>query len=447
MKYTFLGGIRLNEHKGTSRCPIVRISPPSVVTIPMSQHIGAPCTPVVSAGDIVDKGQVIGIVEKGLGCPVHASISGKVKEIVSVNNSAGIPVKSVVIENDFRDRVSPTVVPYIKALNKTTADEIISIVRDAGISGLGGASFPTYAKIQSALEKVDTVIVNCAECEPYITVNHRLLLENPMAVVNGLKIILKALGLRSGIIAVEDNKMSAVRMLESLDLDPKMIKVKVLVTKYPQGDERQLIYALTGKELPSGKLPADVGCVIFNAETCAAIYNAFSTGMPLIERIVTVAGDCIAKPSNLLVPIGTPFKDIIAFCGGFTKAPKKVISGGPMMGIAQWSLDTPVIKGTSAVLAFSEELDNNKKQLSACIRCGRCVRNCPMHLMPLYIASYAQQDDIDKCEKYDALSCVECGTCTYNCPGNVEIVQYIRVAKSKIIERNKQKATAAKREN
>ncbi|MBQ8005527.1 MAG: electron transport complex subunit RsxC [Clostridia bacterium] len=401
---------------------------PAEISIPMSQHIGAHCTPAVKVGERVLRGQVIGEVS-GLGCPVHSSVSGTVKAITSYNNAQAQPIQTVVIENDGLYEMHPDIKPCEKKLTEATADEIIEAVRKAGISGMGGATFPTHAKIRSAIGKVDRLIINCAECEPFITANHRLMLERPAEIINGTKILLKALGLREADIAIEDNKLDAAAKLEERIGASRMINIRIMKTKYPQGDERQLIYALTGKEVPQGKLPADVGCVIFNAETCAAIYRAFALGMPLIERIVTVDGDCIATPKNLLVPIGTSYKDVIDFCGGLKKEPKKIVSGGPMMGFAQWNINSPVVKGTSAILVLSEKMCPEEKNDYACIRCGRCVKNCPMHLMPNYLAQFAQRGKHDEAENYDVMSCVECGTCTYNCPAHVPIVQYIRVSK------------------
>lgn len=432
MTYTFRGGTHVAEHKDTRNSPIEKMTPPAEIYIPMSQHIGAHCTPTIKVGDRVLRGQVVGEVEKGLGCPVHSSVSGTVKAISSYNNAQAQPVKTVVIENDGEYELHPDVKPFEKKLTDTTTEEIIEVVRKAGISGMGGATFPTYAKIQSAIGKVDKLIINCAECEPFITANHRLMLERPVEIINGTKILLKALGLREADIAVEDNKPDAIDKLREKLGDSKMISVKVMKTKYPQGDERQLIYALTGKEVSQGKLPADVGCVIFNAETCAAVYRAFAYGMPLLERVVTVAGDCVVTPKNVLVPIGTTYKELIDFCGGTKKEPKKLISGGPMMGFAQWDMGSPVVKGTSALLLFSEEMSYDTTENYACIRCGRCVKNCPMHLMPNYLAQFSQKGRYEETEGYDVMSCVECGTCSYNCPGNVPIVQYIRVAKGAI---------------
>lgn len=432
LAYTFRGGIHVDEYKNTRRSRIETLPAPKTVTIPLSQHIGAPAVPLVRKGDIVAMGQKIAdIAEGALGCPIHASVSGKVTDIIKKVIPNGMVVEHIVIENDMLDTPWHGMTPVQKKLADVSCEEVIDIVREAGISGMGGAAFPTHEKIKSAVGKVDKIIVNCAECEPFITANHRLLLEHPASVINGVKILLKALGVRTAYIAIEDNKQDAIERMEELTQGSRMISVKVMKTKYPQGDERQLIYALTGEELPTGKLPADVGCVIFNAETCAAVYKAFAFGLPLISRIVTVDGDCVRRPKNLLVPIGTSVSDIIEFCGGLIREPKKIINGGPMMGSAQFDTEMPITKATSAVLIFSDAMGRTVKS-GTCIRCGKCIDNCPMHLMPMYIAQFSKINDLARSEEYGAMSCVECGSCSYNCPGGVEIVQHIRVAKAAI---------------
>ncbi len=437
MALTFRGGVHVPEEKNTRSKSVQLFDSPNTVSIPMSQHIGAPCVPTVKKGDRVDMGQVIGEVKAGLGCPVHASVSGTVIAIEEKRNAMGMAVQNIVIENDGKNRVSPEIKPYDGSFEDISFENVVEVVRRAGISGMGGATFPTYAKIQSAKDKVDTLIVNCAECEPYITANHRLLLEEPEAVIGGMKILLRAFGLRTGDIAIEDNKPDAIRIIREKTKGEKYADVRVLKTKYPQGDERQLIYAITGKEIPAGKLPADVGCVVFNAETCASVYRAFVYGMPLIRRIVTVDGDCVARPCSVRCPIGTSYRDLIDFCGGAVKEIKYIINGGPMMGAAQWDIDASVTKGTSAILVFSEKVKPVYEQPSACIRCGRCVRACQMRLMPNYLATFSREGKYDLCEKYDVMSCVECGACSYVCPGSVPITQLNRAAKAKINEKRR----------
>ena len=436
--YTFRGGTHLREHKETAALATERLPEPASVSIPLSQHIGAHARAVVRPGDTVRLGQVIGTVEQGLGCPVHASVSGTVRAIVTRRNAVGTPIQNVVIDNDGQRLWDESIRARETGLSEATTEEIVEMVRQAGISGLGGATFPTYAKIRSAVGKADRVIVNCAECEPYLTADHRLLLERGEIVISGLEVVMHALGVKTGILAVEDNKPDAIahlrerlRKREPLErgLD---LRVAVMKTKYPQGDERQLVYALTGREIPAGALPADVGCMIVNAETAAAVSRAFWRGLPLVSRIVTVAGDCVRQPKNVRVPLGASVQDLIAFCGGLTQTPKKMITGGPMMGYALWDPETPVVKSTSGILLFSAAYDRINTLHSPCIHCGRCVAHCPMHLMPNYLAQYAMAGDYDRAREMDAMSCVECGTCSYNCPAGVEIVQYIRVAKGAI---------------
>ena len=436
--YTFRGGTHLREHKETAALATERLPEPASVSIPLSQHIGAHARAVVRPGDTVRLGQVIGTVEQGLGCPVHASVSGTVRAIVTRRNAVGTPIQNVVIDNDGQRLWDESIRARETGLSEATTEEIVEVVRQAGISGLGGATFPTYAKIRSAVGKADRVIVNCAECEPYLTADHRLLLERGEIVISGLEVVMHALGVKTGILAVEDNKPDAIahlrerlRKREPLErgLD---LRVAVMKTKYPQGDERQLVYALTGREIPAGALPADVGCMIVNAETAAAVSRAFWRGLPLVSRIVTVAGDCVRQPKNVRVPLGASVQDLIAFCGGLTQTPKKMITGGPMMGYALWDPETPVVKSTSGILLFSAAYDRINTLHSPCIHCGRCVAHCPMHLMPNYLAQYAMAGDYDRAREMDAMSCVECGTCSYNCPAGVEIVQYIRVAKGAI---------------
>ena len=395
--YTFRGGTHVEEYKNTRGKKIEKLPLPEVVEIPLAQHIGVVCRPVVKAGDHVYRGQLIGEASSGLYCLVHSSVSGTVSEIKVRHNAQAQPVETVVIKSDGLQELDPGIHPHDRKLSETSPDEIVEIIRKAGISGMGGAMFPTHAKIKSSMGRVNRLIVNCAECEPFITANHRLMLERPQDIVNGAKILLRALGLTLAELAVEDNKADAINRLLEVIGKSSFIKVRV----------------------------------VFNAETCAVIYRAFAYGLPLIERCITVDGDCIAEPKNLLVPLGASYRSLIECCGGLVKKPYKIINGGPMMGAARWEIDAPVTKGTSAVLVFSEDFAK-QSDYSACIRCGRCVKNCPMHLMPVYLAQYAMARRYDDAEKMGVMSCVECGTCSYNCPGNVQIVQYIRVAKGAI---------------
>ncbi len=430
MSLTFKGGLHPEENKITAKSPVEVMPEPKEVSIAMSQHIGAPCIPTVKKGDRVYKGQTIGVGEGGLVCPVHSSVSGTVTGIVDRVGASGQKVTHVVIENDFTSETDPEIKPNEKTLEDSTFEEIIEAVKNAGIAGLGGATFPTHFKIAGARGKVEKLIINCCECEPYITANHRLMLERPEDIINGVKVVLKALGISTCDIAIEDNKKDAVKAMSEKLEGTEGISIKVLKTKYPQGDERQIIYAIDKIEIPTGKLPADVGRIVLNAETTAAIWRAFKFGTPLIDRIITVTGDCIANPKNLIVPLGTSISDVITYCGGYTADVEKIISGGPMMGTAQWDESAPVVKGTASILCFGKKKKSTAPE--ACIHCGKCVGSCPMHLMPLYLASFSKLGDWESCREFDVMSCVECGCCTYQCPGNVPIVQYIRTAKGKL---------------
>lgn len=402
---------------------------PAVVRISLAQHSGAPMKATVKPGDHVYYGQQIGISEAAIWCPVHASVSGTVKAIELISDAGrAVPVEAVVIENDGLDERDPEA-PKPKPQSEQTPEDVVELVRQAGIVGMGGAVFPAYAKIKSSTGKAKTLLVNCAECEPYITADHRLMLEHPTELLGGIDILIRAMGIEKTIIAIEDNKSDAARLLREHARERDDIEVRLLKTKYPQGEKSQIIYALTKTEPTHGVRLSDIGYVIFNAGTCASVYRACTSGEPLTDRIVTVDGDCIKTPMNVLARVGTPITDIVEFCGGLVRVPKKVINGGPMMGAAQWNMNGVVTKGTSALLFFSAEAERAYELPPACINCGKCVRNCPMHLMPNYLVRLAKEKNYSECEKYSISDCIECGTCSYNCPGHMEIVQYIRVAK------------------
>lgn len=430
MNPSFKGGLHINEHKNTSTCAVRRITAPALVKISLAQHSGAPMKATVAPGDHVNVGQPISTSEAAIWCPVHASVSGTVKAIELISDAGrAAPVEAIVIENDHLNTPDPGMTQP-KPLSELSGDEIVELVRRAGVVGLGGAVFPTYAKIKSSTGKAKTLLVNCAECEPYITADHRTMLEQTDEVIGGVRLLIQAMKVERAILAIEDNKKDAAELLRSRLRPDDRIEVRLLKTKYPQGDKSMLVYSTTRIEPTHGVRLADIGFAVFNVSSCVAVYRACTDGTALTERTVTVDGDCIAEPQNISVPIGTPIRDIIAFCGGLKRQPHKVVNGGPMMGVAQWNLDGVVTKGTSALLFLSGDEEHKNSLPPVCIRCGRCVKNCPMHLMPNYLVKLAQAKKYSECEKYSISDCMECGTCTYNCPGHMEIVQYIRVAKS-----------------
>ena len=429
MAFSFFGGVHPKENKWYACDKETQVFPePDIVVIPMAQHIGAPCKPLVAKGDLVTKGQKIGD-NQGLCVPVHASVSGKVKAVEVRPHTNGSTVLSVVIENDHLDTLCETIKPRTQEeVDELTPEQLVDIIHEAGIVGMGGATFPTHVKLSGGIGKVDTAIINAGECEPYITSDDRLCREHPEQVVKGLQIIMKIFGLKEGHIGIEDNKPEAIAALKAAATDG--IIVDVLPAKYPQGAEKQLIYAVTGREVPSGGLPAAVGCAVFNAATTRAICEAVYDGMPLIQRIVTVSGDILMEPKNLLVPIGTSFNDLLNACG-HSENPYKVLSGGPMMGVAQYDLSVPTIKGVNAVTVLGRKNEYAVEDVR-CLRCGKCIDACPMKLMPVLMYKAWQNGDVEEMKKNNIMDCIECGSCAYTCPASVPLVLGFRVAKQVI---------------
>lgn len=432
MAQSFFGGIHPNDKKAaTNKKPIELLPPPAQVVIPMSLHIGAPCKPCVAVGDQVTVGQKIGETSAFVSAPIHASVSGKVVAVEPRIHFSGVKVMSVVIENDFNDTLCPDIKPVEKP-GDLTPEQLVEIVKEAGIVGLGGATFPTHIKISSGLGKVDTVIINAAECEPYITSDHRYMLERPEEIIGGAKILARIFGVDRVHIGVEANKQNAAELLRlKIEEEKAPAVVEVLHTRYPQGAEKQLCQSITGRQVPPGALPAAIGCAVFNTVTAAAIYQAVTRGMPVTRRVVTVSGSGVNDPKNLDCPIGTPICELLDACGGVKKTTFKVMMGGPMMGHVQYDMDAPIGKGTNAILAFCED-EERTVEPPACIRCGKCVSVCPMHLMPVFMYQYERAGMLQELESANVMDCIECGACTYICPGRLHLVQTFRAGKQKI---------------
>ena len=426
MKHLFFGGIHPKYQKelSTGITDFVTVTPAQVV-IPMQQHIGAPCTPLVQVGDKVLRGQKIGDGE-GLCVPVHASVSGTVVAIERRPHPTAGSALAVVIENDFQNHSAEPVHPQ-------SDDEILHAIREAGIVGMGGAAFPGNVKALGAMGNVDTLIANGCECEPYITADDSLLRTKPREVLEGMMILYSILHPKHLVLAVEDNKQIAIGKIRDLAAEYPHIELRVLPTRYPQGAEKQLIQAVTGREVPPGKLPVSVGCAVFNVSTYAAIYRAVRLGTALTERIVTVSGEAINRPQNFIVPIGTPFRDLIQIAGGMNDKTERVISGGPMMGFAQNDLDAPVVKATNSILCLLKD-ENGAAENPVCLRCGKCVGVCPMRLQPLYMYRFTNAGRIEELERLNLLDCMECGSCAFTCPGKLPLVEVFRKGKKMLRE-------------
>ncbi len=439
-KFTFSGGIHPSGKKSATKDrALVYVSAPKLLYFPLNQHIGAPLSPTVSVGDRVLKWQKIADSQAFMSAPLHSSVSGTVKDIGLYLNHSNQKVPTIVIENDGMNETAEPI--HTQAIDDLSPNEMRSIIKEAGIVGMGGAGFPTHVKLSPPEDKEIThLIINGAECEPYLTADRRVMLEMTDDVVGGIKCLMRLLNLSRCYVGIEDNAPEAISLLEEKTKNTG-ITICTLKKKYPQGSEKQIINAITGKEVPMGKLPMDVGCIVINIGTVAQIYRALSQGIPLCERIVTVSGDAVSEPSNLYVPLGTPFSALVEACGGTKGDVHKIIMGGPMMGIAGVSLDIPVVKGTSGLLLFSEKYAKAQKELN-CIRCGRCVSVCPMKLVPTTLDLYSRKGDTSTLIKNNIMNCMECGSCTFVCPSKRYLVQSIRLGKQKV---NAQRAKEAKK--
>lgn len=425
------GGAKVPHRKHTANLESVVMPPPKQVIIPMQQHIGAPCVPTVKAGDTVDLGQVIGDSDSFVSAPIHASVSGTVSKLTTVQLPAGNKVQAVVIDSDGEMRPCPGLRPP----KVESAADLVKAARESGLVGLGGAGFPAHVKLNVPKDKkIDTLLINVAECEPYITADHREALENSWAVLSGVYAIKELLSIDRVLIAVENNKPDVIKVLSEIaysdSRDPENhVRVLPLKASYPQGAEKVLVQACTGRKVPAGKLPADVGCLVMNVTSVSFLANYLKTGMPLVSKRLTIDGSAILQPQNVIVPLGAPIRDVIEFCGGYKTDPKKLLMGGPMMGMALTDDSLPVLKQNNAILAF-DEVDAKLMEPTACIRCGRCVQGCPMHLMPTALERQALLKNAEELTRLGVMTCMECGCCAYNCPAGRQLVQAIRMGKA-----------------
>lgn len=428
-----LPAVHVAHHKNTAESPTEKMPVPDKVYISMSQHIGAPCQPQVAVGDLVKVGQVIGDTDAFVSAPIHSSVSGKVAAIEKSLTTSGVWDLVVTIATDKQQEVLEGLAP--PEINDK--DSFIKAVRASGLVGLGGAAFPTHIKFNPKnLDEVDTLVINGAECEPYLTADYRNMMESSELLINGLKNTLKYLNIKRGIIGIENNKATAINKLREMVKNTPEIEVMELRAVYPQGGERVLIYETTGRQIPIGKLPADIGVIVSNISSIVALQTFIETGMPLVSKKVTVDGNAIRTPKNIEAPIGTPISQLIEFCGGYKKPPKKIIMGGPMMGAAVFDDGMTVNKNTSGILIFDEELARLPKE-TACINCGRCVRACPMLLMPTLLAKAFEAKDVEQLKKLNVALCMECGCCSYVCPAKKQLSFTNKLGKQLVMEGGK----------
>ena len=424
MSMFHLHGVHLKHRKNTAESVPVRMPIPRTVTLPMSMHIGAPAIPVVKVGETVKVGQLVGEAAQGLSSPVYSGVSGSVKKIDEMVVSSGATIRTVLIECDGEQTVSETVTPP----TVTSREEFLAAVRESGIVGLGGAGFPTTVKLSADVSRIDTIVVNGAECEPYITSDTRTMLDESALVAEGIALLMKYLETDRCVIGIEKNKPACIAEMRRVTAEMTGVTVKTLPSVYPQGGEKVLVYHTVGRVIGEGKLPLDCGVIVINCTTLAAIARYIRTGMPLVERCVTVDGSAVAEPKNVIVPIGTSVMDLLEFCGGFSQVPRKILYGGPMMGVALADLSMPILKQTNAILAFGRK-EATPPPTSPCIKCGRCMEHCPFGLSPVEIAKAYEAQDGAALEKLKVNLCMECGCCSYVCPAKRNLVQQNKLAK------------------
>ena len=425
------GGVMQGHYKNTAESPSVVMPPPKFVTILMSQHIGAACVPCVKKGDKVFVGTKIGDSDRLVSAPIHSSVSGTVSDIVDLLSLRGTHSEAVVIESDGEMTPDPSIAP----ITVTTHEELVAAARECGLVGLGGAGFPAHVKLAKGEKPLDYLIINGAECEPFITTDYRECIENPRDIFEGVYLLKKIMGIKEVVIAIEENKPKAIEILHSIASDAKdsdgTVNIMKLKSRYPQGAEKTLIYTVTGRKLPLGKLPAEVGCVVMNITSIATLNRYIRTGMPLVSKRLTVDGGAISKPCNVIVPIGTSVKDVIEFCGGLKGTAERILFGGPMMGVALENTDTPVLKQNNAILALTKENLGNKRTVP-CICCGRCISACPMGLNPSACEKALSRSNTDEIASLHAEYCIECGSCSYICPSARPLTQAMQVCKDRL---------------